>query len=105
MERMKLHTFPCRTKLEESELHITLFSHHLMPLDEVRCEIGVAAQELSLGALIDAWLFLLESTLNAFSAFLLTDSSGSFTTSFWCAMVFEPDLPGETCTIQQNSLD
>ena len=35
MERMKLHTFPCRTKLEESELHITLFSHHLMPLDEV----------------------------------------------------------------------
>jgi hypothetical protein len=53
-----------------------------MPLDEALCDIGVAAQELSLGALIDAWLFLLESTLNAFSAFLLTDSSGSFTTSF-----------------------
>jgi hypothetical protein len=76
-----------------------------MPLDEALCDIGVAAQELSLGALIDAWLFLFESTLNAFSAFLLTDSSGSFATSFWCAMVFDPVLPGETCTIQQTPLN
>lgn len=85
---------------------MTLFSHHLMPLDEALCDIA-GAQELSLGALIDidAWLFLLESTLNAFSAFLLTDSRGSFATSFWCAMVFEPDLPGETCMIQKTSLD
>jgi len=91
---MKQCTFPCRTKLEESELHITLFSHHLMPLDEALCGI-VVAQELSLGVM----LFLLESTLNAFSAFLLTDSSGSLTTSLWCAVGFGPDLPGETCMI------
>ena len=90
---MKQCTFPCRTKLEESELHITLFSHHLMPLDEAPC--GIAVAQLSLGVM----LFLLESTLNAFSAFLLTDSSGSLATSFWCAVGFGPDLPGETYMI------
>lgn len=73
-----------------------------MPLDGALCDIGVAAQELSLDALTDAWQFLFESTLNAFSAFLLADSSGSFATSFWCAIVFEADLPGETCTNTAN---
>jgi hypothetical protein len=102
--RSTIYTLPCCTNLEESEFHNTLFSHHLMPLDEAPCSIA-APHELSLGVLLDAWLFLLESTLNAFSAFLLTDSSGSLATSFWCAVSFELDLLGETCTIQQSPLN
>lgn len=81
--------------LDESELHITLSSHHLMPLDDALGGVA-AALELSLGVLLDACvLFLLESTWNAFSAFLLTDSIGSFAAPFRFVMEFGRDFFGE----------
>jgi hypothetical protein len=54
------------------------------------CGVATVQLELSLVILADA---LLESTLNAFSAFLLTDSIGS---SFCVIVEFGPDLLGET---------
>jgi hypothetical protein len=72
-----------------------------MPLVDVLC-CDAAGLELSLGVLLEPCVFLLESTLNAFSAFLLTDSSGSF----WCAVESGPDLPGEIYTIHyRKSID
>jgi hypothetical protein len=65
-----------------------------MPLVDVLC-CDAAGLELSLGVLLEPCVFLLESTLNAFSAFLLTDSNGSFPAQLWCAVESGPDFPGE----------
>jgi hypothetical protein len=72
-----------------------------MPLVAALCGIA-AGLELSLGVLLEPCVFLLESTLNAFSAFLLTDSSGSFAPQLSCAVEFGTDFPGEICRLQQR---
>jgi hypothetical protein len=74
-----------------------------MPLDDELCGV-TAAHRLSLGVLLDAWAFLLESSVNAFSAFLLTDSNGLFAAGLCCAMRVGPDLTGEICTMHRNSI-